>query len=198
MPKGTYKRTEKYKASMKGTNNPFFGKKHSLSVRRKMRLKKLKNPTKYWLNKESPFKGIPRSNVVKLKISKANSGKNNGMFGTHLSEEAKRKLREHNLGDKGSNWQGGISSTNHRIRRSLDGKLWIKAVFSRDNYTDQKTGIRGGTLHAHHIQNFAEHPELRFNVNNGITLSKKSHKEFHQKYGRTSNTRKQLAEFLKN
>ena len=33
---------------------------------------------------------------------------------------------------------------------------------------------------------------------NGITLSKKAHKEFHAKYGKTNNTKEQLQEFLSN
>jgi len=36
----------------------------------------------------------------------------------------------------------------------------------------------------------------RFAIDNGITLSKKSHKEFHDKYGQENNTREQLIQFL--
>lgn len=58
----------------------------------KMRLTKLNNPTRYWLNKK-------RSNETKLKISKAHKGK-------IFSEETKAKIRinaliNHNYGMKG-------------------------------------------------------------------------------------------------
>lgn len=66
----------------------------------------------------------------------------------------------------------------------------------RDNYTCQATGQWGGRLVVHHINNFADFPELRMSISNGITLSDSSHREFHKKYGRRNNTREQLQEFL--
>ena len=79
---------------------------------------------------------------------------------------------------------------------SIDFRLWREAVFARDNWICQKYGLRGGKLHPHHIQNFAQYPELRFAIDNGITLSEKAHKEFHKKYGIKNNTKGQLEEFL--
>ena len=35
-----------------------------------------------------------------------------------------------------------------------------------------------------------------WNIDNGITLSEKAHKEFHRKYGKQNNTLSQLKEFL--
>lgn len=74
---------------------------------------------------------------------------------------------------------------------------WREAVLARDNWTCQKYGIKGGRLHSHHIQNFAQYPELRFAIDNGITFSDKAHKEFHKKYGIKNNTKKQIEEFIK-
>lgn len=84
-----------------------------------------------------------------------------------------------------------------RIRKSFEYQLWRKAVFERDDFTCQKYGIRGGLLHAHHINNFADFPELRLAIDNGITLSEKAHKEFHKKYGKNNNSREQILDFLK-
>ena len=99
--------------------------------------------------------------------------------------------------NKNPSWKGGITPLNAHIRNSFQGRLWAKAVKERDSFTDQKTGIRGGKLVSHHILNFVEYPELRFAIDNGITLSDKSHREFHSRYGKTHNTREQLEEFLK-
>jgi len=38
--------------------------------------------------------------------------------------------------------------------------------------------ISGGNLIAHHINNFAEFPELQLSISNGITFSKEAHLEF--------------------
>lgn len=93
-------------------------------------------------------------------------------------------------------WKGGITPENVKIRTSIEYILWRNAVLARDGYTCQKYGTRGVRMAVHHIQNFSEFPKLRFAIDNGITISDKAHKEFHRKYGRTHNTRKQLEEFL--
>lgn len=93
-------------------------------------------------------------------------------------------------------WKGGVTPENERVRASLEMKLWRKACFERDNFTCQKYGVRTGGLVVHHINNFAEFPELRTSIENGITLSEKAHKEFHKKYGFTNNSKAQLDEFL--
>ena len=99
-------------------------------------------------------------------------------------------------GKKNWNWKGGITPENQKIRMSIEFRLWREAVFARDNWTCQKYKIRGEKLHAHHIQNFSEYPDLRFAIDNGITLSKKAHREFHKIYGNRNNTREQLVEGL--
>jgi len=55
----------------------------------------------------------------------------------------------------------------------------IEKVFKRDNWICQKCGQKGGKLHPHHIKHFADYPELRFEVDNGITLCRDCHKTKH-------------------
>ncbi len=141
------------------------------------------------------------SEETKKKLRKVFSGKGNPRFGKHCSEETKRKISEKAkgrlTGDKSPNWKGGITPENHKIRSSTEMKLWRKAVFERDSFTCQKYGTKiSGTLRAHHINNFADFPELRFAIDNGITFSEKAHIEFHRKYGEKNNNREQLNEFL--
>jgi len=127
------------------------------------------------------------------------------------SEETKDKIRQTNkrkgiepkvkfveFGVNHPRWKGGCQSENNRIRGRIEFRLWREAIFARDNWTCQKYGIKGGTLHPHHIKNFAQYPELRFAIDNGITLSEKAHREFHKEYGTKDNNKKQLEEYLNN
>ena len=71
------------------------------------------------------------------------------------------------------------AKTNNNYRRTPEYYRWRKAVYERDNYTCQKCGTRGGNLNAHHIKPFSKNKELRTDINNGITLCCKCHKEVH-------------------
>ena len=91
-----------------------------------------------------------------------------------------------------------------RLRGSIEYLHWRKLVFKRDNYTCQCCGdSTGGNLNAHHIENFATNPDIRLDVNNGITLCNNCHNpivkgSFHNTYGTYNNTRKQLEEYISN
>lgn len=95
-------------------------------------------------------------------------------------------------------WKWGITPERTKIRTSIEYKLWRDAVLARDNFTCQKTWKRWGDMEVHHIKNFSHFPELRFAIDNGITLCKESHKEFHKIYWKSNNTEQQLLQFLTN
>lgn len=112
--------------------------------------------------------GVPRSLEVRRKISM-----------TILKRVADGKHH---------NYRGGITPQNRAVRRSIDYRLWRESVFARDNFTCQECGGRGGSLHAHHIKPFAYFPELRFAIDNGLTLCVGCHEN-------TENYKKKLKQY---
>lgn len=58
-------------------------------------------------------------------------------------------------------------------------KEWRLAVYRRDSFTCQMPGCSrkgfAAKIQAHHIKRWADAPELRFQVSNGVTLCKRCH-----------------------
>ena len=99
------------------------------------------------------------------------------------TEERKHLFAEGQKGEKNPWWKGGATPANKLIRESQDFALWRKAVFQRDDWTCQQCGMRGGRLHPHHIKRFADYPELRFDISNGLTLCEDCHRTLHRETG---------------
>lgn len=56
---------------------------------------------------------------------------------------------------------------------------WVNAVISRDNATCRQCGATGVELHAHHIKSYKDFPDLRFDLDNGLTLCFNCHWALH-------------------
>jgi len=112
-----------------------------------------------------------------------------------------KEIIESNTGENNINWKGGVTSDNNKDRNSPEYKEWRLTVFIRDKYTCQCCGKIGGYLNAHHIFCFSDYPELRFIVENGISLCKSCHSQtiqgsFHQLYGTHKNNYEQLKQYI--
>jgi hypothetical protein len=128
----------------------------------------LKNKVPYWLGKKRPT----FTEDWKKKISISQSGENNYQW-------IKDRTKLCRISKQGE-------------RRTSAYFNWRKEVWARDcwkckiNNSDCK-----GRLEAHHILGFTDYPELRYEVNNGITLC-----HFH--HPRKWEEEKRLSPYFKN
>ena len=83
--------------------------------------------------------------------------------------------------EKNGNWKGGYSQK-RPYYNSIKYKDWRKKVFKRDKFTCQGCKIKNHRglgksikLEAHHIKSWKDFPELRFDINNGLTLCVSCH-----------------------
>lgn len=164
--------------TMRGENHHNYGKifprrEHTEESKEKMRESKIgeRNPQ---FGKPSWNAGKTTSEETRKKQSEAKVGKspwNKGKKFTQIAEE------------NNPNWRGGVTSTNERIRKSLEYKEWRENVFARDDFTCMNCGTRGGNLEADHIKPFSSFPKLRLSVDNGRTLCSECHRQT-DTYGR--------------
>jgi hypothetical protein len=116
---------------------------------------------------------------IKEKLRNAQLGRKHTAEHT---EKSRQKMIGLLVGSKNPNWKNGATPLQKLIRESREMKLWKLEVFERDRYTCQECGDKsGGNLQANHIKRFATHPELRFELTNGITLCKKCHEAIRHK-----------------
>jgi hypothetical protein len=72
---------------------------------------------------------------------------------------------------------------------------WADHVRRRDHYTCAICGRRGVVVNAHHLNAWANFPDERYDVENGVTLCIFHHEDFHEKYGKGKNTKEQFEEY---
>jgi len=161
-------------------------------------------------------KGHINSIKSREKQSKTIMGHIGYMLGKTQTEETKQKMSEAHKGQKAwnkgktcpqlsgankPNWKGGITPLVLQIRKHFKYRQWRSDIFTRDDFICQECGINGGMLHAHHIKPFSsiiqyyeittleealECDEL-WNINNGVTLCKKCHRNIHKRNNRLIN-----------
>lgn len=144
---------------------------------------------------------------IKERIRIGNIGKH-----SNVSPETKAKLAAVHLGKKstpevraresmsrrgplGSGWKGGVTPGHVLIRTSAEYAAWRTMAFERDGFTCQACGNHGDAA-VHHMDCFADFPEKRLDVDNGITFCVDCHKQFHLKYGTLHNRKWQTDEFV--
>lgn len=125
------------------------------------------------------------------------------IYGFTCRECENEKVGLQKRGENSKFWLGGVHGENDALRHRFEYKNWRKDVYERDQYTCQCCGSIGGKLNAHHIYPFSIYKDLRYNIDNGITLCNNCHNStinnsFHNLYGTHNNTPEQLREYILN
>lgn len=153
-PKGEFK---------KGCVSIFKGKHHTLESRKKMS----ESAKKKFFSEEH------RKNLGKHMKG------NKNLLGFKHSEETKKKIGLAELGEKNSRYKIDRSELSKKEdKRTYAYADWRNQVYKRDNWKCRLTSSECcGRIEAHHIFNWADYPELRYIISNGITLC-----HFHHPY----------------
>jgi len=113
-------------------------------------------------------------------------------------EKTRKKISASLQGIDIEKWNGFKETDNALVRKSIPYQKWRTKIFKRDHYTCQKCIRRSGGVYlvAHHITNFSKNLDKRINMENGITLCKECHMEFHNRYGRNKNNLEQIKKYF--
>ncbi len=141
--------------------------------------------------------GIANSRTTTSDLQKATIGLLNR--GKKLSKETRKKLSLARTGQKATlktreilriaqkkRWakhfeEHGRKETKPNLRGLAKYSHWRLQVHERDGFTCQQCGSIGGKIEAHHVLAYAKYPELRYDVDNGVTLCRKCHQKLHYK-----------------
>lgn len=108
-------------------------------------------------------------------------GKPSNYLGKLHTEETKNKISESRkgktAGENHHKWKPDRTKLAKRQERNDSSyKEWRRLVWLRDNFKCKIANPDcAGQLEAHHILGWSEYPELRYKINNGITLCHAHH-----------------------
>ena len=138
---------------------------------------KFKGVEKGWFKKGfTPHnKGIPHTEEFKKNMSLIKRGCKGsfGMLGKKWTPEHRKKIVEYWKNNRPANWIDDRSLVKNKFqgRDNLAYRNWRLSVYKRDKYKCRiNNGGCCGRIIAHHILSFTYYPELRYEINNGITL----------------------------
>lgn len=133
-------------------------------------------------------------NVVSISVTNLKTGNS-----TTCGDRSIHYSKENN-----GNWKGGVTAPLQIERTSVRYNNWRNSVYKKDWYTCQCCGRNKNICkNAHHINNFLDYENLRYEISNGILLCDECHSfaqpnGFHHIYGTRNNTPEQLEEYINN
>jgi hypothetical protein len=118
-----------------------------------------------------------------------------------LDSLKKGKTKSCGCGRKGKGhykYNKNLTDEERLIKRNTpEFKKWASDVKKRDDYICQICLQKGKRLNSHHLYSWSKYKDLRYDLDNGVTLCLKHHKEFHHLYGNDC-TKEQFLEFKEN
>jgi hypothetical protein len=121
-------------------------------------------------------KGSKMSAESRAKMSAAAKARPSNRLGKKHTPETRAKIsaRTRERTPRGSachSYIDGRHAERMATRAGPQAKQWAFDVKARDGFACVHCGDdKGGNLHAHHIKSWARHPELRFDLSNGVTV----------------------------
>ena len=150
-------------------------------------IQKLSEANKGQIPWNKGLKCSPQTEETKQKIREANIGK-------RIPKKIRLKMSLSHRGKRNGNWKGGIARLQILIRNNSLYRQWRSDVFTRDNFTCQECGQTDEGWWATNIKSFSsilQYYEITtlekalkceelWNINNGITLCKKCHRNLYK------------------
>lgn len=182
---------------LRGSANPFFNKRHSDETKRKV--SETKKAMKLTGERAHNYNSHPvecaECGKVTYKI-KYLIDRSQYLFCSVDCHGAWKS--KYNIGEANPNWNPELTpEERERGRKYPEYYDFLRTVMKRDNYSCQICATHGDTLNVHHLNSYDWDKENRTNPDNGITLCKTCHTDFHMKYGYGKNTREQFNEYLR-
>lgn len=110
----------------------------------------------------------------------------------------------HARGNKHYRWKESLTHEQRLLNESrtssIEYRKWKVNVFKKYNrkcYICGEKHSKDNKLIPHHLNSWDKNISERYDVENGVPLCDKHHKEFHNTYGYGNNTKKQFEEFVK-
>lgn len=183
---------------LKGDANPFYNKSHSSETKLKVSITK----------KAAGLRGEKAHNYNTHPVECSECGMTTFKIqylidrSEHLfcSVECHGKWKSKNLtGENNPSWNPNLTYEERLQQRKYpEYYSFISGVMKRDNYTCDICGeySKWGTgLNAHHLNSYDWDIENRTNIDNGITLCKTCHTDFHSIFGYGKNTKEQYTQY---
>ncbi|MBE9004843.1 FAD-dependent thymidylate synthase [Fortiea sp. LEGE XX443] len=124
-----------------------------------------------------------------LKLNKCKPGTKNpwnkgfrGAYQLNLTSEQRQQRRERSKhftrrGEDSNFWKGGV--TEERVSIGAWTRTVAPQVHEKFDFTCQSCGVRGGSLHAHHLLPVYSHPEKGYDFENLVTVCQNCHRQIH-------------------